>query len=325
MSKGKFIYNEHTLQYEKIEVNWKEQSLKIFGILSAFIVTVIICYPLMSRMFPTAEVQVKNNEIDQLKLRYETLIKQNELNEKAISSLYDRDANLYRMMFNVDPIDPSVLSGGTGGHDKYAHLAKFSSSKTIIETQDKVERLSQLIALQSKSFDTINRLVREKEKMITSIPSIKPVREDMLASDVGYLSGFGMRIHPIHKVRRMHKGIDFTAPQGTAIQATGSGEVVQAGRDGGYGNCVIIDHGYGYRTLYGHMSRIDVKVGQRMKKGQPIGLIGSTGASTGPHCHYEVHFNGNVVNPIQFVMDGLTPSEYQTLVSAASKEGNSMD
>jgi Peptidase family M23 len=325
MSKEKFIYNEHTLQYEKIEANWKEQALKVFGILSALIVTVIFCYPLLNRLFPTAEVQAKNNEIDQWKLRFETLMKQNDLNEKAITSLNERDANLYRMMFNMERIDPSVLAGGTGGHDKYAHLGTFGGAKTIVQTQDKVEHLSQLIALQSKSFDTIMRMVREKEKMLVSIPSIKPVREDKLAADISYLSGFGMRIHPIHKVRRMHKGIDFTAPQGTAIQATGSGEVVQAGKDGGYGNCVIIDHGYGYRTLYGHMSRIDVKVGQKMKKGQQIGLIGSTGASTGPHCHYEVHFNGNVVNPIQFVMDGLTPTEYQALVSAATKEGNSMD
>ena len=325
MSKEKFIYNKHTLQFEKVEVSWKEQALKVFGIFSALIVTVILCYPLLQRMFPTAEVQSKITEIDQLKLSLESVLKQNELNEKAITSLHDRDANIYRMMFNVDPIDPSVFAGGVGGHDKYTRLAKFSSSKTIIETQDKVEHLTQLIALQSKSFDTIARLVREKEHMLSSIPSIKPVREDKLASDISYLSGFGMRVHPIHKVRRFHKGIDFTAPQGTAIQTTGAGEVVQAGKDGGYGNCVIIDHGYGYRTLYGHMSRVDVKVGQKIKKGQQIGLIGSTGASTGPHCHYEVHLNGNVVNPIQFVMDGLTPKEYQALVSAATKEGNSMD
>ncbi|NJN33690.1 MAG: M23 family metallopeptidase [Saprospiraceae bacterium] len=188
-----------------------------------------------------------------------------------------------------------------------------------------MEQLSRLIALQSKSFDTIARLAKEKEQMLSSIPSIKPVREDKLASSVGYLSGFGMRLHPIHKVRRFHKGIDFTAPHGTAIQATGDGEVVKAGYDGGYGNCVIIDHGYGYRTLYAHMSKLEAKVGQRVKKGQRIGLIGSTGSSTGAHCHYEVHLNGNVVNPIQFVLDGLSPAEYQALANAASMEGNSLD
>ncbi len=325
MSKEKFIYNEHTLQYEKIETNWKEQTLKVFGIVSALIVGVVICFPLLQRLFPTAEVQVKNNEIALLELRYQNLQKQVDVQQKAVGELFNRDNNIYRTMFNVSPIDPSVFEGGVGGHDRLAGLGKYNSSETILKTQDKVEQLSQLIALQSKSFDTIARLAKAKENMLSSIPSIKPVREDHLASSIGYLSGFGMRIHPIHKVRRFHKGIDFSAPHGTAIQATGDGEIVQAGRDGGYGNCVIIDHGYGYRTLYAHMSKLDAHVGQKVKKGQRIGLIGSTGSSTGAHCHYEIHLNGNVVNPIQFVMDGLSPAEYQALVNAATQEGNSLD
>jgi murein DD-endopeptidase MepM/ murein hydrolase activator NlpD len=325
MSKEKYIYNEHTLQYEKIETNWKEQALKVFGIVSALIVGVVICFPLLQRLFPTAEVQAKNNEIALLELRYQTIQKQVETQQKAVGELFNRNNNIYRTLFNVSPLDPSVLNGGVGGHDRLSGLGKYNSSETIAKTQDKVEQLSQLIALQSKSYDTISQLAKAKANMLASIPSIKPVREDHLASSIGYLSGFGMRIHPIHKVRRFHKGIDFSAPHGTAIQATGDGEIVQAGRDGGYGNCVIIDHGYGYRTLYAHMSKIDAHEGQKVKKGQRIGLIGSTGSSTGAHCHYEIHFNGNVVNPIQFVMDGLSPAEYQALVNAATQEGNSLD
>ncbi len=325
MSKEKFIYNTHTLQYEKLEANAKEYALKIFGFFSAIIVTAFLCYPLMQKLFPSAEVQAKNNEIEQLKLSLEALQKQNDLNEKAIAGLQQRDAKLFRLAFNADPIDPSIYNGGTGGFDKFANFANFGSSKTIVETQEKIERMSRLIALQSHSFDTIANLVKEKEKMLSSIPSIKPVRADLLAAHLDALSGFGWRVHPIHKVRRFHKGIDFTADQGTAIQATGDGTVVKADYDSGYGKCVIISHGYGYQTLYGHMSRIDVKDGEKVKKGQRIGLIGSTGQSTGPHCHYEVHLNGNVINPVQYCLDGLSPSEYAALVSAATRESYSKD
>ena len=160
---------------------------------------------------------------------------------------------------------------------------------------------------------------------LASIPSIKPVRSDKLARSVKLLSGFGYRIHPIFKVRKMHAGIDFTAPRGTPIQATGNGKIIKAGRGSGYGNRVIIDHGYGYQTLYAHMDRIDVKVGQTVTRGEKIGLVGNTGASTAPHCHYEVIYKGQKVNPIQFVLDGLSPEEYQELVNVASLENQSMD
>jgi murein DD-endopeptidase MepM/ murein hydrolase activator NlpD len=325
MSKEKFIYNKHTLQYEKLEANAKEYALKIFGFFSVIVVTAILCYPLMQKLFPSAEVQAKNNEIEQLKVSLEALQKQNELNEKAIAALQQRDAKLFRLAFNADPIDPTIYGGGTGGFDKFANFANFGSAKTIVETQEKIERMSRLIALQSHSFDTIANLVKEKEKMLSSIPSMKPVRSDLLAAHLDALSGFGWRVHPIHKVRRFHKGIDFTADQGTAIQATGDGTIVKADYDNGYGKCVVISHGYGYQTLYGHMSRIDVKEGDKVKKGQRIGLIGSTGQSTGPHCHYEVHLNGNVINPVQYCLDGLSPSEYAALVSAATRESYSKD
>lgn len=326
MSKEKFIYNTHTLQYEKVEVSGKEKALKFFGIASAVIVSFMICYPILQRIMPKDnEIAKKDMEIEQLRLHYESLQKQQQLNEKAILALQQRDAKLFRLAFNANPIDPSVFNGGTGGNDRFAGLANFASGKTIVETQDKVERMSRMIALQSRSFDTIANLVKEKEKMLSSIPSIKPVRADLLAAHLDALSGFGWRVHPIHKVRRFHKGIDFTADQGTAIQTTGDGTVVKADYDSGYGKCVIISHGYGYQTLYGHMSRIDVKEGDKVKKGQRIGLIGSTGQSTGPHCHYEVHLNGEVVNPVQYCLDGLSPSEYAALVAAATRESNSKD
>jgi murein DD-endopeptidase MepM/ murein hydrolase activator NlpD len=244
---------------------------------------------------------------------------------KAIESMDQRYGNLFRGMFNMEPIDPSVWNGGTGGHNRYANLANFGSARTISETIERADKLSQRIALTSKSIDEVAKLAREKESMLASIPSIKPVRADLLAASLQDLSGFGWRLHPIHKVQRFHKGIDFTADKGTAIQATGDGTVEKSGYDGGYGKCVIINHGYGYKTLYGHMSQLDVSEGQKVKKGQRIGLIGSTGSATGPHCHYEIHFKGEVVNPLQYCLDGLSPAEYSALVMAASREGNSKD
>lgn len=161
--------------------------------------------------------------------------------------------------------------------------------------------------------------------MLASMPSIKPVRSDKLSKSVGLLSGFGYRVHPVFKVLRMHSGIDFTAPKGTAIQATGDGVVIKADFKSGYGRCVIIKHGYGYETLYAHMDKILVKKGQKVKRGQPIGKVGSSGISTAPHCHYEVHFHGKPVNPIAFVLDGLSPKEYDALVKAAEAGNQSFD
>lgn len=324
--KEKYIYNEHTLQYEKLETNYKERILKMFGLFSALIVSTFLLSPIWHQVFPNALVQKKDKEIEQLTLKLSTIQKQTDLNVSVLQAIQTRDANLYRMMFNMNPIDQNVWNGGTGGHDRSFDLAKYSSTPQIEKTQDIINRLSQQLTLQSKSLDTLAVMAKDKEKMLSSIPSIKPVRQDMLSNSLDALSGFGYRIHPIHHVRKFHKGMDFSAPSGTAIQSTGNGVVESANYNGGgYGKCVIVDHGYGYKTLYGHMSRIDVKPGQVLKKGERIGLIGSTGASTGPHCHYEVHLNGTIVNPLAFCLDGLSVAEYSSLVTAAAREGRSLD
>jgi hypothetical protein len=326
MSKEKFIYNKQTLQYERIEVSGKEIGLKIFGFVCATLMTVALTFPLWKPLIPVdSQLLRKDQEIEQYRLSIDAMQKHIGTMDKALASLHSRSNGVYRKMFNMDPMDESRWLAGTGGHDKYDNLAKFASTQSIVETQERVELLSRQIALHSRSLDTIASLVNEKEKMLSSIPSIKPVREDKLHESINVLSGFGYRIHPIYKVKRFHAGIDFSADQGVAIQATGDGVIVRAGKDGGYGNVVVIKHGYGYETLYGHMSKIEVHEGQQVKRGQRIGLIGSTGHSTGPHCHYEVHVNGTVVNPLDFVHDGLTPSEYAALVQAAMAESNSFD
>jgi len=205
-------------------------------------------------------------------------------------------------------------------------LAAFKfGGNAVAEALGKIDILSRQLALQSKSLDTIQDLARNQEKMLASMPSIKPVREDKLQKSIGTLSGFGYRIHPVFKFKKFHSGLDFPARVGTPIQATGDGVVVETGWHQGYGNCVKISHGFGYETLYAHMNKITVRKGEKVKKGNRIGEVGDTGLSTAPHLHYEVHYKGNPVNPINFCMDKLTPQEYQQLVAAANVANQSLD
>ncbi len=326
MRKEKYVYNTHTLRYEKVVESWRTKLLRIFGFICAALLTGFIFTLISHRFFPSPKEQVLLHEIDQLKVNYNRVLGELEQMSKVLENLRDRDAYAHRMIFGMDPIDKGVWEGGVGGHDQYEQFRQFKNSGDLMASvQQKVDQLKRQMVIQSKSLDTVLNMAKEKEKMLASIPSIKPVRSDKLARGIQLLSGFGYRIHPIFKVPKMHAGIDFTAPKGTPIQATGAGRVIKAERGSGYGYHVIIDHGYGYQTLYGHMSRMDVKVGDKVVRGQQIGLVGSTGTSTAPHCHYEVHYRGDKVNPIHYCMDGLTPKEYQELVEAAGAANQSLD
>jgi murein DD-endopeptidase MepM/ murein hydrolase activator NlpD len=192
------------------------------------------------------------------------------------------------------------------------------------DIKSRIDHLKRQVNLQSRSLDTIVVLAKDKETLLATMPTIKPVRSDKLSKDLRLLSGFGPRLHPVFKVMRMHNGIDFTAKSGTPIIATGDGVVDRAEHAGGFGNLVVIKHGNGYETYYGHMSKINVRKGEKVERGHVIGLVGSTGTSTAPHCHYEVHYRGQPVNPLSFVMDGLTPAEYKALTEAAETVNQSL-
>lgn len=327
MRKEKFIYNTHTLRYEKVEESLSTRLLRVFGFLCATVFTAFLFTLIIYRYFPSPKEQSLLSEIDQIKVEYDKVLDELSVLNQELDHLQERDAYAYRMVFGMEPIDEDVLEGGIGGHDEYKLLRQFKhSGELMAQARERIRKLKHKMVLQSKSLDTILTVAEEKEEMYASIPSIKPVRSDRLPRSVRLLSGFGYRIHPIYKVRKMHAGIDFTAPRGTPIQATGNGTVKRVEkRSTGYGYNVVIDHGFGYQTLYAHMSRIDVKVGEKVKRGQQIGAVGSTGTSTAPHCHYEVIYKGQKVNPINYVLDGLTPKEYQELVRAAEKVNQSMD
>lgn len=324
--KEKFVYNIHTLTYEKVVIPLKTRIWQAFGFFSVVLVTSFILLALLYTWFPSPREKELLREIDQMEYKYGQVSGQLDMMAKVLQNIQDRDAGVHRAVFGMDPIDPGVWNGGVGGHEAHPELAAFKyGGNAIRSTIEKVDLLSRQLSLQSKSLDTIQQMANNQQKMLASMPSIKPVREDKLQKSIGTLSGFGYRIHPVYKVRKFHAGLDFPARVGTPIQASGDGVVVEAGWHQGYGNCVKISHGYGYETLYGHMNKMTVHVGERVKKGHKIGEVGDTGLSTAPHCHYEVHYKGNPINPINFCLDNLTPLEYQGLVNSANAANQSLD
>ncbi len=324
--KEKFVYNIHTLTYEKVVVPLKTRIWQAFGFFSVVLVTSFILLALLYTWFPSPREKELLREIDQMEYKFGQVSGQLDMMSKVLQNIQDRDANVHRAVFGMDPIDQGVWTAGVGGHEAHPELSAFKyGGNAIRSTIDRVDMLSRQLALQSKSLDTIQQMANNQQKMLASLPSIKPVREDKLQKSIGTLSGFGYRIHPVYKVRKFHAGLDFPARIGTAVQASGDGVVVEAGWHHGYGNCVKISHGYGYETLYGHLSRMNVRVGEKVKKGHKIGEVGDTGLSTAPHLHYEVHYKGNPINPINFCLDNLTPQEYQFLVNSANAANQSLD
>lgn len=327
MRAEKYVFNEHTLSYEKVRMPLKQRLLRIFGFVSSVVVTGAIFMSITNAFFPSQKEKALLREIEQMRMQYDNLNGQFDMMAKVLDNIQERDAAVHRMMFGMDPIDHGVWEGGVGGHKRFENLRALPySGKLLTHTLERAEKLERQLVLQSLSLDTIQRMAENMKEMHASLPAIKPVREDKLNRNVRAMSGFGVRIHPVLKVKKMHTGIDFTAPVGTAIQVTGNGKVVDVRREsGGYGLHVVVDHGFGYQTLYAHMKSVDVKVGQKLTRGQKIGTIGNSGTSTAPHLHYEVIYKGQKVNPIHYVIDGLSLEEYKELVEAASATNMSLD
>ncbi len=327
MSKKTYVYNEKTLQYEAVIVSPKIKFLRFFSIASIFILVFGTSYAIYTGVISSPNERSLKNELSQMDRHYNALTSEFEEIARDLDNIQEKDANIHRIIFGLNPIDSNVWEGGIGGHDRFKYITKYDSSSELIEASlDKVDLLKRKLSIQKKSLDTIFNLALVREEKLASIPSIKPIQEDKLKRSVRYMSGFGFRIHPVHKVKKFHKGIDFTCPVGTPIQATGNGVIkkIQNKRIG-YGKHIVIDHGFGYETLYAHLSEIHVKVGQKIIKGQKIGEVGSTGTSTAPHLHYEVRIKGKAVNPIDYCLDGLSVSEYQELVEQTSIENQSFD
>ena len=324
MPKSKFVYNEQTLRYEQHRDATQVKALRAFLFVAVTMACAFGLRELSLQLFPSEREQQLEAQLAHLGHRFEDINAEMATMSKVLDNVQERDASAHRMVFGMDPIDRDVWDGGVGGSDRVP--ASGTVEAILTDAERRAERLKRQLVLQSRSLDTITALAKDRETMLASMPSIKPVRSDKLARSIRMLSGFGMRVHPIYKRRRMHSGIDFTAPIGTPVQATGDAVVTAVKKlRTGYGTHVILDHGFGYRTLYGHLSKVTVKEGQRLKRGEVLGLVGSTGASTGPHLHYEVINRNEKVDPIHYCMDGLSPQEYQELVDEAASANQSFD
>ncbi len=327
MRKEKFVYNKQTLRYEKVVEPLKIKILRGFAFVCAVLFFSAIVIAIYLAIMDSPEEKALKRELTQAKTQMKAIDAQLENYSKILGNMKDRQEGAFTMAFGLSPIDGDVWEGGVGGAKRYNNLVKYDNTgELMLDITSKADKLGRQMAILSHSLDTIIDVAKDREKRFASIPSIKPIREDRLKRKIQLLSGFGRRLHPIHKVMKMHKGIDFSANTGTDIFATGDGKVLRVeNKKSGYGKNVIISHGYGYKTLYAHMSVIDVKVGQEVKKGEVIGQVGNTGTSTAPHLHYEVHYMGNAVNPIHFVLDGLSTEEYQKMLDLASINSQSFD
>lgn len=323
MSKVKYRFNKHSLTFDKVQTTVKRRLLFFFSHLSTGVVFAAAILVLVYNFVDSPKEKTQKREIAQLQLQYDILNDQLDKFTTVLKDLQDRDDNIYRVIFESEPIPSSIREAGIGGIDRYEKLKGYSNSDIIIEISKKMDKIMGQLYVQSKSFDEVFAMAKNKEDMLASIPAIQPVRNKDLKRIGSY---FGTRMDPFYKVKKFHEGVDFTAPVGTEIYATGNGVVNTAGRNfGGYGNEVIVDHGYSYSTHYAHLSKILVRNGEKVTRGQLIGLVGNTGKSTAPHLHYEVRKNGRAVNPIYFFYNDITPGQFEQMLELSSNPSQSMD
>jgi murein DD-endopeptidase MepM/ murein hydrolase activator NlpD len=324
MSKVKYRFNTKSLTYEKVRVTFKERFWQVLSYLTIGLVFATITILLSRELLPSPSEKKKNREIEALKLQYELLNKKMAQVEQVLGDLEDRDDNIYRTIFESEPLPKSMRYGGSGGSNKYSAFDSYENSELLESATERMDRITKQLYVQSKSFDEVVNLARNKEKLMASIPAVMPINQKDLAHAV--TSGFGWRTHPIYKTQEFHPGMDFAAEQGTPIYATGDGVVDRADNLAqGYGNHVVVNHGFGYQTLYGHMSKIVARTGQKISRGQLLGYVGSTGLSTAPHIHYEVIKNGEKVNPVNYYYNDLSPEQYQLMVEMSKKSSQSFD
>ena len=323
MSKIKYKFNKKSLTFDRVQTTLRKKLLYFFTHLSTGVVFAATVLVLAFYFVDSPKEKAQKREIEQMKLQFRMLNDQLDRVTKVLADLQDRDDDIYRVIFESEPIPSSVREAGIGGVDRYESLKGFSNADLVMETRQKMDNILGKLYVQSKSFDEVFALAKNKERMLACIPAIQPVSNKDLRRIGSY---FGTRMDPFYKVRKFHEGIDFSAPVGTEIYATGNGTVEMAGREfGGYGNEIILDHGYNYKTLYAHLSRIFVKPGQKVLRGQIIGYVGNTGKSTSPHLHYEVRKNSVAVNPIYFFFNDLTPEQFQTMLDLSAIPSQTMD
>jgi murein DD-endopeptidase MepM/ murein hydrolase activator NlpD len=323
MKKIKYYYNTHTLRYEKLETPLRVTLLRIFGFIAAALVTSVIISYFAFQFIGSPNEKLLRIENERMSDNYNELNDQLATLQQQMKELEKRDNDVYRSIFEANPIPDSVRAKELEKKQEVAKVESMGNNQLLTSIVSTMDNLSARINAQKKSYDEISKLITNKQVLLACTPAIQPVSNKDLER---IASGFGYRIDPIYKTMKLHAGLDFAAPQGTPIYATADGTVTTAGNTGnGYGNHVVINHGYGYETLYGHMVKVKVRSGEKVKRGQVIGWVGSTGKSTGPHCHYEVHKNGQKLDPVYFFYNDLSPEQFDLLLKKAAASNQSFD
>lgn len=323
MTKVKYYYDTKTLAYKIIERSKLQMLKRVLFFITSSTAIALGLVVLFFSIFDSPKEKELKREINNLLVQYELLESQIVNSSHILDELQERDDNIYRVIFEAEPIDASIRRAGFGGVNRYKKYEGFKHSDLVAELHKKVDQVSKAIYVQSKSFDAVLDLAQNKEEMLAHIPAIQPVANKNLKR---MASGYGNRIHPVYKTKKMHWGMDFSAPKGCEVYATGDGKIEKVKRSKrGYGNQVKIDHGYGYKTFYAHLNKYIVKRGQKVKRGDLIGYVGSTGTSTAPHLHYEVIKNKRKVNPVNYYFNDLTAKEYDKMLELSSQENQSFD
>ena len=323
MARTKYIFNETTLAYEPLKRSASQHIFRISLFLISSIAVATMIFVFSFTLVESPKEKIMDRELAQYKLQYKIMNDRLGRMQSMLDELANKDDNIYRVIFEAEPIPKSIRQAGYGGANRYDKLEGYENSKLLKQTAQKLDKIASEIYVQSKSFNDVYKLAREKEKMLRSIPAIQPVKSTDLKRISSY---FGYRIDPIYKVKKFHYGVDFSSTKGAPVFATGDGVIIKTRHSQrGYGNSIEIDHGYGYKTLYAHLSKILVKRGQKVKRGETIGLVGNTGKSTAPHLHYEVIKNNHKINPIYYFYNDLSPKQFDEMLKLSKIPNQSLD
>jgi septal ring factor EnvC (AmiA/AmiB activator) len=323
MRKIKYYYNTHTLRFEKLETPLRVRLLQVFGFIAASMVTGIIIFAIAFQYIDSPKEKLLRQQNEDLREGYGVIEERLKQLELKMGEITNRDNTVYRSIFEADPIADSARIKDMEQKKEVQLVQRMGSTDLVHTVIDQLNSLALRMEYQNKSFNELIGMVKNKAKLLAAIPAIQPISNKKLSR---IASGFGYRIDPIYKIRKAHEGLDFAAPIGTPIYATADGVVTTSGfTTSGFGIHVVINHGYGYKTIYGHMVRVKTKAGQRVKRGEVIGYVGNSGKSTGPHLHYEVHKSGIPIDPINFFYSDLTPAQFDRLLKMAAANNQSLD
>jgi murein DD-endopeptidase MepM/ murein hydrolase activator NlpD len=323
MPSTKYKFNPESLSFDKIRLGIRALLLRFLAYFTGSVIIALVYWAIFASFFDSPKEKALKREVEQMTIQYDLIHREMANVESVLEDLQKTDDNLYRTIFEAEPVPAEEREGGIGGVNRYEALEGYNNSNLVIETANRLDKIRKKVYIQSKSFDDLIILARNKEEMLRSVPAIIPISNKDLTRTA---SGFGWRIHPYYKISKFHYGMDFTAPFGTDVYATGNGTVIGVlSSQRGLGKHLIIDHGFGYTSIYAHLSNFNVRVGQKVQRGDIIGFIGSTGMSVANHLHYEIKLNGVNVDPVNYYFEDLTAAEYEKMIEIASKTGQSFD